>query len=82
MPDAATSRVLLDKRTPVGHGYVELLEDGQVKAGYWSDTAKTYASAEEAYARFRQSFDQSNNHSAWNICYALEAYMQEKDDAR
>lgn len=77
-----TSQVLLDKHSKLGHAYVELLDDGRVKAGYWKDAAKTYGSVEEAYARFRESFDMSGNNSAWNICYVLEDYIQQKDEGR
>lgn len=72
-----TGKVILDKRSVNGHAYVELLDDGRVKAGYYPDTAKVYNSVEDAYARFRQSYELSSNHSAWNICYVLEDYLPE-----
>ena len=77
-----TGQVILDKGGRLGHAYVELYEDGRVRAGYYKDTAKLYGSADEAYARFRESVDNSPNHSAWNICYALEDYLSQRDDAR
>lgn len=77
-----TSKVLIHKLSRLGHCYVELLEDGKVKAGYYQDTAKTYDSMAEAYARFRDSFNNSGNHSAWNICYILEDYMQQENEGR
>lgn len=68
-------RVILDKTSRLGHAYVELLDNGRVRAGYYKDTAKVYETVEDAYARFKESFDLSGNHSAWNICYALEDYL-------
>ena len=82
MPKIIPGRVILDKTSRLGHPYVEVFEDGRVKAGYYKDTARVYESADEAYARFRASFDHSGNHSAWNICYALEDFMEQRDDAR
>lgn len=82
MTDTAASRVILDKTSPVGHAFVEILDDGRVRAGYYKDTAKLYGSAEEALARFRESYNFSGSHSAWNICYALEDYTAQRDDGR
>lgn len=75
MNDQPQGRVILNKISRIGHAYVELFDNGQVKAGYYKDTARVYNSVTEAYERFRQSYDMSGNHSAWNICYALEDYM-------
>lgn len=82
MTDTVASRVLLDKTSPNGHSYVELFEDGRVKAGYYKDTAKLYGSADEALARFHESFAFSGNRSAWNILTALGDYMEQRDDGR
>jgi hypothetical protein len=82
MNEVGTGRVILDKTSKIGHAYVELFDDGRVRAGYYKDTAKMYGSVDEAYARFRESVDQSANHSAWNICYALEDYMGQRDEGR
>lgn len=82
MSEVGTGRVILDKTGPIGHAYVELFDDGRVRAGYYKDTAKLWGSADKAYARFRQSVDEAPNHSAWNICYALEDYLTQRDDAR
>lgn len=75
-------QVLCDNRTAAGHAYVELLPDGKVKAGYYKDTARLYGSADEAHAHFRQAYSFSNSHSAWNIAYALEEYLSQRDDGR
>lgn len=75
MTTPQNGRVILDKTSRIGHAYVELLPGGEIKAGYYKDTAKVFPNVWEAYARFKESFDVSGNHSAWNICYALEDYM-------
>ncbi len=82
MPQTISGRVILDKTGAIGHAYVELLDDGRVRAGYYKDTAKLYNSADEAHTRFKHSFDQSGNHSAWNICYALEDHIGQRDEGR
>jgi hypothetical protein len=74
--------ILLDNKDRRGHAYVELLDDGRIKAGYFADTAKTYESAEEAHVRFKESITFSDNLSAWNICDCLEDYMAKRDDGR
>lgn len=81
MTETITSRVLLDNRNAVDPAYVELFDDGKVKAGYYPDTANTYGSAEEAYAVFRQRAT-AGSHAAWSICYLLEEYLATKDDGR
>lgn len=82
MSDLGTGRVILEKTCPIGFAYVELYDDGRVRAGYYKDTAKLWDSVDEAYARFKQSFVESGNHSAWDICYALEYYLGQRDDGR
>jgi hypothetical protein len=82
MNGAPTSRVLLDNSDHIGHAYVELFDDGRVRAGYYKDTAKPYESAEEALTHFQQSYSFSNNPSSWNICQTLQSYLEQKDDGR
>jgi hypothetical protein len=82
MSEQPTSRILLNNTKVRGHGYVELLDDGRVKAGYFKDTAKLYGSADEAHARFRESYDFSGNLSSWNISECLQDYIAQRDDGR
>lgn len=82
MTELGTGRVILEKTSSVGFSYVEIYDDDRVRAGYYKDTAKLYGSADIAHTRFKQSFEESGNHSAWNICDALENYMAQRDDGR
>lgn len=74
-----TGTVLVENKSPVGGGFVELFDDGTVLAGSNRDRAVPYGSADEAYATYRPL---AQSAWAWNICYALEDYLAGRDDGR
>lgn len=47
------SQVLLHHETKTYGAYVEVFDDGRVKAGEYETSANTFASIDEAYAYFR-----------------------------
>jgi len=62
--------ILIDKTHPLGSAYVELLDNGKIKAGLGKDATSVYDNASVAYDRFRSISD--TNHGAWNVCYTIE----------
>lgn len=75
------SQILLKKDTH-GGSYVELFDDGRVKAGQHESTATLFDSADQAYTHFRPMAVGSSGHWAWNICYILEDYLSQRDEGR
>lgn len=82
MTDTITGRILLNNKSPVGGGFVELFDDGTVRAGQYETTKRKFGSTDEAYAHFRPMAVGIGGHWAWNICYVLEDYMAGRDDGR
>lgn len=80
MTRGSGSVVLLNKKTRRSKGYVEVFPDGRVKAGYWQDTARTYGTADEAHAHFRQVYSHNPTPDAWDIAYVLEQFIEQRDD--
>jgi len=82
MHSRGTGRILLDKTQDIDHAYVEIYPDGQVRAGYFKDTAKLYKDVDQAYERFRESYNYSKSPSSWNICACLEEHFPRRRRGR
>lgn len=82
MPALNTGNVLLDRtQTPAG-GYVELYDDGRLRAGYWRETAKPYETADQALLHFRAAHAHNGNPATYRIVATLENYLEQRDDGR
>ena len=77
---APTGLVLLDQHGHMRRAYVEVLDDGRVRAG--TITIETYDSVEACYAYFRHYHAGVLTQASEAIVAALEGYMMQKDDGR
>lgn len=81
-PALNTGNVLLDMtKTPAG-GYIELYDDGRLRAGYWKETAKPYETAELALAHFREAYSLNSNPATYGIVDTLQRYLEQRDEGR
>lgn len=76
------SRILLDKKHKNTGTYVELFDDGRVKAGQYEASARLFDSVDQAYSYYRPMAVGTHGHWAWNICYILEDYLSQRDEGR
>ena len=74
--------VLLDNTNRVGGGYIELFDDGRLRAGYRKKPPKTNGSADEALVHFKEAHSHPGNLATGRICEALQHYIEQRDDGR